>query len=214
MLRYGFEREFVLCKGDVAPVEVPKELQSFADGCGYLVEARGDHSESLLKALGNLWAAEIALLHAVWKHGYKLMQESKIDVTPKFLRQLRTTRGKNPNTTQSLRFPLKPGWSVPGTVGLHVHFSDTRIDTDTTNVNGVAYTRERTTHRVLNIPYMIAILDHAFAKQIAEARRPPGLYRMKRYGFEYRSLPGTLSSGYLSEVFMNILPKLQQGLVN
>lgn len=45
---------------------------------------------------------------------------------------------------------------------------------------------------LINIPKIIFYLDAEFAREIKEAKRATGLYQMKSYGFEYRSLPATI----------------------
>ncbi len=54
------------------------------------------------------------------------------------------------------------------TAGFHIHFGE---------------------NRCLDIPKILSQLDLQFYSDIAKAMRVPSQYRMKPYGFEYRSLP-------------------------
>ncbi len=80
--------------------------------------------------------------------------------------------------------------------GLHVHFSDIDEHTIVDKDNKVV---KYHTSNQLDIPYIVYQLDKMFKEHILCSHRQPGIYEMKPWGFEYRSLPSTIDSSVLCE---------------
>lgn len=167
------------------PSSVPK------DECGYLAEVRGDASDTALKA-AHLFLAEkerVANLLAKEKRPLELLEGvAFLSNANRTLKLVMREFGKAPAPAGLRGNIYGKFYSLgrnPLRVGLHIHFSDV------TEWKHEKYT-ERTV-RLLNFPKIIQALDKEFAPVIKEAKRLPGFYEIKpSYGFEYRSLPGTI----------------------
>ena len=66
-------------------------------------------------------------------------------------------------------------------------------DRYTTKVREEGGSVRHTINERLNIPYIVNFLDGAFSGIIKDARRVKGMYELKPWGFEYRSLPAYVS---------------------
>lgn len=72
------------------------------------------------------------------------------------------------------------------TAGFHVHFGS---------------------NKHIDMPMIINELDLSFEREILSAKRLKSLYRMKPYGFEYRSLPATVSSTAVTNIIERLKTK-------
>jgi len=71
------------------------------------------------------------------------------------------------------------------TAGFHVHFG---------------------AYAVIDMPLIIKTLDDTFSDEIASTGRKAGQYRMKPYGFEYRSLPSSVSVSKVTKTLWELKP--------
>jgi hypothetical protein len=78
------------------------------------------------------------------------------------------------------------------TAGFHVHFS--QPDPYATGK-----------YVPFDMVYPIRLLDEAFTRDIQRSNRYPGAYRMKDYGFEYRSLPAAIKISDVTRVLLAML---------
>src|SRR5438552_14649393 len=93
MLSFGFEREFFLQKDGtfcLVPAHIPK------DACGYLAEARGEPSESLLRAVGNLLASEQSLQASAEASKLALVALDTVRLPAALVMEALQTHGKPP----------------------------------------------------------------------------------------------------------------------
>jgi len=202
-MKYGFEREYWMVGPD-GPVILPKDLASVLtyDECGYLLEARGDPHSNPIKAACFLLAEETELFLKARKKGIiPSTNPSTYKLTPAFRKDAWKLYGKNPyNSLQGNIYgkeykPSNPWFGA----GLHVHFSNS---TDQTiSVEGQPCkecghrhkeTRNYSYPGTLDLAKIVQMLDTRFKQEITEAKRLPGLYELKSYGFEYRSLPASV----------------------
>lgn len=185
-MTFGFEREFFVLKPeqggeDIVVVAADHNLPH--DGCGYLAEARGRPHWCALDAAFSLLADEHTLRGRATRDGLKLSPESR-KLNRKFKFDAMRKFGKQPQTD----FSMSRRWNSTALsyAGLHIHFGSELKYTDKDG-------RERTAGAgLINIPRIIMALDKEFATVIKAAKRVPGLYKLKDWGFEYRSLPATL----------------------
>lgn len=189
MFKFGFELE-AWCISDIdeglgveprCVREVPNAIPR--DGCGYLVEFRGEphtkplFAKYLLDAERHRVGDHLALYHLMYA-----TCDARVKLLPKFKRAMLYKHGKNAGKASCIYGELKEKYNDPYSyAGLHIHISKTGT------VNGVE----------CSIPFdhvpIIKHLDKTFSSVIKEAGRQPGLYCIKPYGFEYRSLPCTVS---------------------
>ncbi len=188
---FGFEKEFFfsgLESGTIA--HVPTELRHKADGCGYLLEARGKEMEDpfYAKALLDVEVTRLSALAA--KHGFALENLDNKELPKEFLRICLRKFGKNPARSYFMGGHCykqnKPR------AGLHIHFGNMRT-IDNTNVA-----------EQMNMPRIIALMDKEFKDDIKAAKRMPGEYELKNWGFEYRSLPATINLDRVANTLQRI----------
>jgi len=185
MRTYGFEREYFVKKGDefVMAEGLPK------DACGYLAEARGKASTNVLDAAFLMLSDEYELIKIARKKGLELFTDTPQKLPPQFLREAVRTNGKNIATDYTCSGKWNDAkWQH---AGLHVHFG---FETEFTYYSRNSDNPLTRTHlgEIPNIPRYIYLLDKRFKDIIKTAKRAPGLYELKPYGFEYRSLPASV----------------------
>ena len=180
-MTFGFEREFFVLD-PFQKVLVAANLHLPFDGCGYLAEARGEPHQNVEKAAWLLLAEE-ARIRSLLKDGQTLSTEArKLDKTFKHTCMRRF--GKQVQTD----FSLSGRWNSPSLAhaGLHIHFGREITFKD----------KDGTLHHLgagmINAPRIIWLLDKEFKKDIKDAHRATGLYRLRDHGFEYRSLPASI----------------------
>lgn len=188
-MTFGFEREYFV-KDDAGNFLVAHSVGLPYDGCGYLAEARGDQHEQPDKAAGLLLVEERRLIEKAAEKKLTLVVETPQKLDKTFLHNAMRQFGKNPQTDRS----LSGKWNKQGVqhAGLHVHFGNQR----TINYFNDQLKRSFEVARVVDLFDIAAIIwsfDKEFGKVIKKAQRATGLYKMQPHGFEYRSLPATVS---------------------
>lgn len=186
-MTYGFEREYFLQRdSDNQFVLVPNDIPK--DDCGYLVEVRGKEASDPIEA-AMLWEAEaFKVTEKLSKLGLHLNLESTQKLPKSFLRTaLRQFGRKDVATDRS----LSGKWNNINYqhAGLHVHFGNSNV-WKSTSANCKA---SHSYTEMFDMGKYIFALDKAFEESIRLSKRALGLYEMKYYGFEYRSLPNTVS---------------------
>jgi hypothetical protein len=198
-MRFGFEREyFISVAKDRMDVDsdsmlyclCPPELPH--DECGYLAEARGLQQDNPRLAAFALLAEESRMRDKAKKLGVDLLLVDTVKLPVTLRREALRLHGKEQYPSSRFNMygkdlPPNDRWDR---AGLHVHFSNEEVRT----FNGCKECRPvtYTIAGMVNIPFIVHTLDKAFEKQIKAARRLPGFYELKPYGFEYRSLPTTV----------------------
>lgn len=180
-MTFGFEREFFLVSLSDGSVKIAAEHGLPHDGCGYLVEARGQAHRSPIEAYYLLRAAE----HRLKIPSGMQLQPNSRKLDKKFKHECMRKYGKNPQTD----FSVSGRWNSSSLshAGLHIHFGKRLTYWDDEG-------KERTAGAgLINIPRIIKALDTQFKTTIKAAKRAPGLYKLKDYGFEYRSLPSDMN---------------------
>lgn len=206
-MKYGFEREWFVRKGNVFTT-VPSGVA--ADECGYLAEARGKESSDVIEAAYLLLAQEQKLMRELQAAGLILDWSIATVKLPKdFMRDVNRRFGKNPYPAErgniyGKDFSVHDSWQR---AGLHVHFSDAQAEEVGVIDCAKCHRRERIMKdipRQLNMPKLIRALDVKFAVEIKQAKRVPGFYEMKPWGFEYRSLPNTVDVVLVAEFLKSL----------
>lgn len=173
--------EFCYDTGAMRHAEVPASIKQ-ADACGYLYEFRGQPRADVVEAIYSV-EADLHRAHRIECDTKPMIffDSDYRKVPSKLKEEIARKRGvyKQPNRVQNL-YPNLPAYlpSSINHIGMHLHFSDLRND--------------GTIATVLDISKIIKTLDSAFEEEIKRARRVPGLYTMRTYGFEYRSLPSSV----------------------
>ncbi len=212
MERYGFECEYwVIPEGGGEPILVPRSLPS--DDCGFLVEARGEPHTSARVAAFLMLAEEerlkdAALAFAVGKCILTTSEPTRV-LTPEFRREAIRVRGKGAYPSERGNIygrDYKPTDKF-ARAGLHVHFSNsTEVRWSSSTPSCSACGKITTTEFSREVPQqqdlakIVRVLDEAFKEEILAARRLPGFYELKSYGFEYRSLPASVSPVAVAKV--------------
>lgn len=186
MIKYGIECEYwvaedITKEGIKGVCLVPDGIPM--DSCGFLAEVRGDPHQDIDKA--------IALFRVERERVRMALAKKKLIMT----NEIPTWRPPRELIIEALRkygksaYPQERG-NIYGKnyrhstyrdvrAGMHIHFSDTHTDSNNKTVIS----------RQLDLPRIIQHFDKAFAAEIKDAKRLPGFYQIKPYGFEYRSLP-------------------------
>lgn len=189
MITFGYEREYFVRDDKDEAYCLATEIAH--DDCNVLAEARSTPSSNLVESIYLLKAACVTLSNQARAHRLRLSPEREV-VLPREL-ILEAMRGNLSKNYEEYSLYGKYYRFNPYRVraGLHIHFSAT-----TTDSHGVKETR------VLDIPQIIRYLDNvAFKHVIHGSKRLPGMYALKpaHHGFEYRSLPATISDEHLLE---------------
>lgn len=190
-MKYGLECEYFVKrdgKFSLCPNELPR------DECGYLAECRGQPASSIQHAIWLFQGEQRDLFKRAATLGYSLELTPFTKLDPKFRATALRRFGKPsvPPERGSL-YRLEYRYNDPfSRAGLHVHFSNDPPKHDES-------------YRQMNIPKIIQTLDDAFGPEIKDAHRLSGLYEMKPYGFEYRSLPNSVGLDKLAQTLLTIL---------
>jgi hypothetical protein len=182
---YGFEKEFFIKDPKTDQfVLAPRDLAM--DECGFLAEARGEPHSNPLSAR-HLLAANIETLKKEAGKKGVILVDSHSEALPRELIRLALRSYGKPRCKAYFAHGRAYRSDRPR-AGLHIHFGNKRLLKAATEDRSPIYT-----HDPLNIPRIIWLMDEAFSTEIKEARRVPGEYEMKEWGFEYRSLPSTVN---------------------
>ncbi len=215
MKKYGFECEYWVYAMEAigTPILVPKSIPM--DECGYLAEVRGDPHTDALTAAYLMLAEEDRLQSkcAEFVAGKCVLDKAQSArlLSPEFVREALRAFGKGtyPHERGNIYGRDYSPKDKYARAGLHVHFSNSK------DINWTAampackecgYKREDKykveVPQQQDIPKIIRTLDAAFAKQIKEAKRIPGMYELKPHGFEYRSLPCDISPVAVAKIII------------
>ncbi len=140
------------------------------DECGWLAEARSLPFEDSWHTIRDLEKA-VTKLQFKLRTGYRFSIKSTVKLPHKLLWSAIRRFGKHSAEDECIYGLVKERRYQ--TAGLHIHFSQE--------------------HGILNIPRIIKFFDRHFKDQIIKEKRQLGCYEMKPWGFEYRSLPNSIS---------------------
>lgn len=182
------------------------------DGNPYLLEIRGKKASTALEAKHFLHYEQERVVDQCREEiptFYCVSEDTHTIVLTRAERQiLRRQERKEPMKQFRIGGEIRLPRSGEVTAGLHVHFSNdyqwsyyTR--TDSSQGRSIEK-RETQINDPINIPRIVHLMDKAFKDEIIEAGRQTGLYEMKPYGFEYRSLPTTVDQERLVSVLNEI----------
>jgi len=229
MNKIGFEKEYFLENKKKELVIDPARYGYETDNLGVLVEVRGKPDVTVADALASLLAKEIVAKARASAKGWtlveknfrKLSDEEILRITDKYHNML-SDKLKSIKRNKSSR--VEKSFKITRlTAGLHIHFSkETREQVElvniTTNVNSTnkdgevnqdskikVHYKDIVANTFLDMPLIIRTLDEAFAKVIKKSGRTAGAYEMKDWGFEYRSLPNTVSLEKVAGICNKIL---------
>ena len=176
------------------------------DACPYLLEFRADPDADPLRAVYNLtylqerWRRRIATDHPEWGFTTEL---EEIHLPVKDWLALSRVMVNGPTYQRCMHGSLRLPRRCFITAGLHIHFSNLHTVSQAVydiNFKKTFYTKSFETHSPMDMVYIINYLDSAFENEILAAKRQLGLYEMKPHGFEYRSLPTSVSLGKVATV--------------
>jgi len=172
---FGIEQEFFIRRKDAKEEFVlgseTRLHTSDLDGCGFLAEVRTIPVENPWLLIGLLQSEITRIETDLNMGGHELVKDIAMVKLPKNMLYTATrSYGKGISEDECLYGEVKK--DNYQTAGLHIHF-------------GFA-------SKVINIPKIIKSFDSEFVEEIKQTHRQKGLYEMKPYGFEYRSLPTTV----------------------
>jgi len=167
------------------------------DDCGYLAEIRGEPCPDIISAIYSL-KEKVFRMKKDMDNQYKLSFEPFLKVPEEFLHEAQRKYGKGRAQDECMYGKIKP--KKVQTAGLHIHFSDIEENVYRSK-RGEEFTYITTNQ--LNMPRLIHRLDVAFKDEIKATHRQPGLYEMKEWGFEYRSLPNNIKLEKLIPVLID-----------
>jgi hypothetical protein len=201
-MKFGFELEFFL-KDKKGAIVLP-DYSWNRDGGGILVEARGEPDNSPILAKTRLEIAITALKKKAKEKNLKLVLANKVYCDAKTIHLAQ--KGKNlSGEVEKFVYPTTLKHRSPGEhfAGLHVHFSDTTDYIEVTKgKNPSGY--KNTKHSLFDMFKWVKVLDREFGNEILNAGRYKGAYKMKNYGFEYRSLPAQIKLDKVVEVIEGV----------
>lgn len=182
-MKFGIEKEFFV-KIDIDTFALPKDIgleEGQCDECGYLAEARSKPFSDPNHTIFDL-ELEIEKLNKKKTKGM-LIDIPRIKLPYKLMWKATRTFGKGRSEDECLYGEVKPKNRIQ-TAGIHIHFSDK--------------------DRILNIPRIVKFLDNKFKDEIKNTKRQFGLYEMKPWGFEYRSLPCNTDLNKIKQALIEI----------
>lgn len=188
---FGLELEFF-----VTPLGFPDNYVLAGDlpkdSCGYLAEARGKPSSSILESIYLLNAEIDRITRIATGHGLMLKRQNTADIPREQLRVWLRKFGKS--SANSFFMGGKCYKNNNPRAGLHVHFGNELTLEGGCKMAGM-----------INIPRIVRIMDLSFKDEIKAAKRMPGEYEIKGHGFEYRSLPATINLSKVELVLNEII---------
>lgn len=196
---YGFELEFFVKKnGEFVSLDGNYAIPH--DECGYLAESRGEKANSPLGAFYNLLHATALLDRVMAQEKFeKVVAHLAPEIPKESLRVWRRETGKG--RQRSFFMGGRVYRNDNPRAGLHVHFGTLEV------IKNAEGKEIGSVPRIVNIPSIVRYMDKAFAKEIKEAKRMPGEYELKPWGFEYRSLPSTINA-HAVVVALEAMPSL------
>jgi hypothetical protein len=216
MITYGLEREFFFVDAKDNFTLAPDELPT--DECKWLLEARGEPSPSIYKAVLSLQLEEGRIKKVASDLGIKVMPVNFLKIPKESIRLF--LRGNNAKPLGSAFNYLGHDHHLVGrgtyTAGTHIsvcnhvqqysytyelELTSGGVDKKS-KINVVNKKHENgTLNRNFNWMKLFINLDKAFKKDIKDARRNPGFFEFKEDGrVEYRSLPATVDMHNLADI--------------
>lgn len=208
-LKIGLEKEmFLLIEGKVQAI--PNSLPK--DGCGFLLEARGNPFNTPEEAVFSLMAEEYRIRRKVEEISptYVVTDEPFKKVTREFLIEIMRTNIKGLIKYQNIygHKEHKMGKDeVPS--GIHISFTCPKERSITYLPKSNSTTLEVQPYNAMfDWLQIFKKLDEAFKEEIKAAKRQPGFYELKDDGrIEYRSLPSNADPYKIIKVLKEILKK-------
>ncbi len=202
----GVELELFLMRG--GKVVEPASFGFPADEMGFLVELRSWPSENVSDITSSLEELYSFADKKAKKLGMELVRAPTMAFDESFVEYLwaKYQYDQMPDHTRNIYAADGPRKSHhvglfgnKATSGIHVHFSLREI-----GARGL-------TARVLPLQYreITKAMDDAFEREIKEAGRLAGEYELKTHGFEYRSLPCTVSVEDAASAALDILDRFK-----
>jgi hypothetical protein len=200
-MRYGLEKEFFVIDSEGNPQILVDDLKNLPhDDCGWLAEARGNPSYSIVDAVFNLHAS-IYKLHTSLnqinqrsKFSYQLIDTPimKVNRISRIEASKHYAKGRI-KYSNYLGFETHRNAVYEATAGLHISFTNPivffAVDKHHTQTTS-AMINEEICNAMFDFISIFVALDKAFEQEIKGAKRRPGFYELKSDGrIEYRSLP-------------------------
>ena len=192
MFKIGLElEEFCIDKKTEGVILVPKDSGIPHDGCGWLIEYRGDPCSDITDAVYSLYAKEHKARPTLDKfnvYGLRLpvmkpSKEVRLAARRRFIKSL--SKYNNIYGHDSHRNSMAEAVAA-------VHISVT-FSAEGKNNNRI--------NKVWDFADFIRHMDVRFAAEIKDSKRNPGFYEIKSDGrVEYRSLPNNVDLNKLIEV--------------
>lgn len=194
MLRFGFEVEYFITgpEADGAPLVVPVGIPNDA---GLLAEARGKPHRDPIDAAYSLLAEQHRIDMALDAKGFFTLPTDVAVVSPETrINARRRGHTKGPVHYQNIHgYERHPVDADEMTAGLHVSVTREQSIRLPCNQRDCAGDAAHSWYGMFDYATMIRLFDEQYADEIAEAKRHPGFYEIKRDGrVEYRSLPNTV----------------------
>lgn len=205
MRKYGLEKEFFLVKKNTKEIVIPEEAVKEhlpLDGCGYLVEARGEAYPSIFDAIFSLMGKIEEIKYKLKDTEYELCDDPVRKVSKEMLIKVLRNHAKS-----TIKFNNYTGFTSNREKGSEktagVHLSITEEITQTIIVEKTI--KEIKYYKNFDWMQIFLKLDKEFKQEIKEAKRNPGFYEIKNDGrIEYRSLPSNVNLIKLAEVIKEI----------
>lgn len=200
-MKLGIEQEFFVLSNTEG--RFVNALKISHDSCGWLAEARGGPANSVTDAVGLLWGATRRLEVEAAALNLTLDQSATASLSRKFLAETIREVG-----TKQIHSDLKSIYGKPvriyprPTAGIHLNFGERQsVSYIGYSNSGAPIVQSHTTVDTVAdfMPQLIHALDKVFEECINKARRQSGIYRIKSFGFEYRSLPTNISNQELAD---------------
>lgn len=190
MFRIGLELEEFCTDAEGNIILVPKNSNIPHDGCGWLIEYRGEACSHIIDAVYSLRAAEFKASALLQKAGVKGVREPVMKPSKDIRLAARRRFIKNIVAFNNL-YGHKSHRNNMSEAVAAVHVSITMSEE-------AKYGR---TNKIWDFADFVRHMDKAFAEEIKAAKRRPGFYEIKSDGrFEYRSLPNNVDQHKLMTV--------------
>ena len=187
MITYGLELEGFLVHKETGEAQVVNSAILPADGCGLLVEARGEPNRKIEQAIGSLLGELMRIEKEIQSH--EKLQDVFLSLTP-IMKISKATRiaarrlnEKRPIAYQNIyKYISHRNTQKELTAGLHLSVTD--------RIKYVKDKEEFFHNQPWDFVRFFKYLDEKFKEEIKVSKRNPGFYEIKFDGrIEYRSLP-------------------------
>lgn len=190
MFKIGLELEDFCMNANDEVILVPKDSGIPHDGCGWLIEYRGEPCSNIVEAVFSLRAAEYKAIALLQKHKVHGLREPICKPSKDVRLAARRRFIKNKVSFNNLYGHKCHKNSLSEAVAA-VHISVTLQEEG----------KYKPVNRIFDFADFIRYMDNAFAQEIKDSKRCPGFYELKGDGrFEYRSLPNNVNQEKLMSV--------------